>query len=253
MQPRDLAQQLEQRRAVTAGSGERFVGFGLTGLGFEAGEILAFQRFTASSIGPPFASVWQRRADARWSIHTNVDPGRSCPRYFGPALDDARMDDIEVVWLGPREVSVTARHARLQLALRLSPSLVTMALGAAARLLPRRVWRSRRLSRALGAGAARLLRAGRLTLSGGTPAGQRFHIVPRAVWRVEAAAAVIDGRDLGSTVAISDGVGVGDFRIPGRGLFVFSETVFEGCPVLPGHRSRDVLLRQIVRSGRAAL
>jgi hypothetical protein len=252
MQPREMAQLLERRREVTDGRGERFAGYGLVGLGFGEGQILAFHRYTASSIGPPFTSIWRRSEGARWTIHSNVEPGRSCPRYYGPALDGARIDDIEVAWLGPREVSVTARHARLQLALRLAASPMTVALGAVARLLPRGVWRSPRLSRSIGAGAARLLGAGRLTLSGRVPAGQRFHTRPHAVWLVEAAAAVIGGRDAGAVTEIEDCARLGDLVIPRRGLFVFGETVFEGCAGEPDRHSRDALLREIVRSGRAA-
>lgn len=256
MQPREIAQRLERRREVRPGRGERFVGYGLSGLRFAAGEVVAFHRHTASSIGPPFTSVWQRTPDERWIFHTNVDPTRSCPRYFGPALDETRMDDIEVVWLAPREVSISARRARLKLALRLaaSPATIaaTFALTAGARLLPRRVWHSRRIGRVLGAGGDRLLRAGRLPLGGTVPAGQRFQSRPHAVWLVETAAAVLDGRDLGPVVAIDDGTGVGDFLIASRGLFTFSETEFDSCPA-PPVPPRDTLLNQMLRTGNAAL
>ncbi|HSJ05259.1 MAG TPA: hypothetical protein VK936_01070 [Longimicrobiales bacterium] len=253
MQPREWAAALEDRREQRAGEGERFTGYGLLGVRFASGEVLAFHRYTASSIGPPFTSIWQRSESGRWTVHTNVEPRRSFPRYFGPVLQDALMDDISVAWLGPREVSVTARHARIQLALRLKPSAATRLLTIAAGLLPRPAWRIPVIADALVSGAARLLRADGLVLGGRAPAGQYFRVRPRAVWLLEGAAAVINGRDPGPVAALPDEVRVGDHVIPGRGLFVSGDVAFQGCPVLPLHPSRDELLRQVVRGERAAM
>jgi hypothetical protein len=251
MQPREWAAALEDRRRQRAGEGERFTGYGLTGVRFASGEALAFNRCTASSIGPPFTSIWQQSAGGRWTVHTNVEPRRSCPRYFGPALQDTRMDDIAVVWLGPREVSVTARRARIQLALRLRSTAATRLLTVAAGLLPGPAWRVPGVAETVAAGAARLVGAERLALGGRAPAGQHFRVRPRAVWLLEGAVAVIHGRDPGPMVALPEETRVGDDAFPG--LFVSGEVAFQGCPVLPLHPSRDELLRQVVRGGRAVM
>jgi hypothetical protein len=253
MQPREWAGALEDRRRQRAGEGERFTGYGLLGVRFASGEVLAFNRCTASSIGPPFTSIWQRSAGGRWTVHTNVDPRRSCPRYFGPALQDARMDDIAVAWLGPREVSVTARHARIQLALRLRSSAATRLLTLAAGLLPGSAWRIPALADTLGSAAGRLVGVDGLALGGQAPAGQHFRVRPRAVWLLEGAAAVINGRDPGPVATLPEDMGLQDDVIPGRGLFISGEVAFQGCPVLPLHPSRDELIRQVVRGDRAAM
>jgi hypothetical protein len=51
---------------LPAGGGERFAGYGVMGLPFRSGHVLAMRRFPASSIGPACTSVWHRSPDGRW-------------------------------------------------------------------------------------------------------------------------------------------------------------------------------------------
>jgi hypothetical protein len=188
--------------------------------------VLAFRRCTASAIGPPFTTLWRRDPEQRWTFHTNVDPLRSCPRYFGAALHAAVSDDIELRWTGPQAVCITARRARVELALRLVATPVTAALGAAARMLPRRVWERAEVPRGFGTAAAALLRTPRLPLGGLAPCGCHYTLRPRLLWRVAAAAALIGGRDLGAAVELAQHVAVGDFELPATGLLVLGTEVF---------------------------
>jgi hypothetical protein len=80
-----------------------------------------------------------------------------------------------------------------------------------------------------------------------------WRVRPRAVWLLAGATAVIHGRDSGPMVALPEETRVGDDAFPGRGLLVSGEVAFQGCPVLPLHPSRDELIRQIVRGGRAVI
>lgn len=201
MEPRDAAGALERRRRLEDGTGERFAGYGALGLVFESGHVLACHRFTASSIGPPFASVWHRDPQSRWTVYTNVELNRSWPRDFGSAVHDLRMDDIGVAWLGARELSITARRARLHLALRLATTPLTKLLNVAARITPAALW------------------SNAASLDGRTPAGHAYVIRPRRVWRVEAAAAVLDGRDLGGLIMPAERIALGDLVMPRTPLF----------------------------------
>jgi hypothetical protein len=99
------------------------------------------------------------------------------------------MDDIAVVWLGPREVSVTARRARIQLALRLRSTAATRLLTVAAGMLPGPAWRVPGVAETVAAGAARLVGAAGPALSGRAPAGQPYRVRPRAVWLLSSAPA----------------------------------------------------------------
>src|SRR5947209_1004370 len=81
--PRDLVAEIEACPRMPNGSEERFAGYGVMGLPFGSGHILALRRFPASSIGPGYRSVWHRDPDARWTFFQDVAPNQGCSRYFG--------------------------------------------------------------------------------------------------------------------------------------------------------------------------
>jgi hypothetical protein len=197
-------------------------GYGLLGVTFATGDVIAFRCFTTSSIGPPYRSLWHRRPDGRWSMHTNVEPSRACPRYFGPALDSTTVDEIDIAWNGPWEVTVTAARARLVAAIRLEAALRTRILGATARAAP--AWLLARPR--VGHVAGRLLDSGALSIAGRTPTGHTFLVRPRALWRVTAAAAMIDGRDMGPVAVPAESSSLGEFLIPTRGLLAAGRVTF---------------------------
>ena len=57
MHPRELVADLEAAPSLPAGSEERFNGYGVMGLPFASGHVLAMRRFPASSIGPGAGSI----------------------------------------------------------------------------------------------------------------------------------------------------------------------------------------------------
>lgn len=224
MRPREAARALEHSRhhgGSDAGA-DHIAGYGLMGLAFDSGHIVAFRCFTTSSIGPPYRSIWHRHPDGRWVIHTNVEPARACPRYFAPALDSFHVDDIDITWSGPADVSIAAPGARLHLALRLAATPMTRLLGTVAGTLPGSLLARRHT----GFLAGRLLGAGPLSLAGTAPAGHTFTIRPRALWRVVAAAAVIHGHDAGPVAVAARQAALGEFLIPTRGLFATGSVTF---------------------------
>lgn len=225
--PMVLARKLEGRVAASGGRGERLGGYGVMGLSFTSGHLLAFRRMVASSIGPPYTSVWHRAPDGVWTFYVDVDPRESCPRYFGSALDRVVEGEIGLSWESPSEVSLVVPDARLQWAVRLSADALTRGVTALGRLLPDWAAASPLVLSGLGGVASRLLELGPLGLTGRAPNGQRFLAVPRLVWRVEAGAAVLDGEELGGTTSLEERVALGDFRIPSLGVFVFGDARFE--------------------------
>jgi hypothetical protein len=230
MTPQTAARRLEKRRHIAGGHVERLAGYGLLGVAFEAGHAVAIMRSTASSIGPPYASIWVRDPQARWTIHTSVEPSRSCPRYFGPALDDVRVEEIEVGWRNEYEIVVTARKSRIYAALRLKATPLMHALGAASRSMPERVWRRERQQPLLGRIAGRLLDAGPLELAGHTPSGHAYLLRPHRVWRVAAAVCMVEGRDLGSLAAPVEQPRIGDLGLPRRAVLAAGTVTFERQP-----------------------
>lgn len=205
---------MSQRSARTAPA-ESFAGYGVLGIAFDSGDVLAFRCIARSSVGPPYNALWHRSPDGLWSVWTNVEPDRACPRYFAPALHAWYVDDITVAWRSRAEVSITARRARLALALRLAASPLSWAVGACGGVAPARLLRTP-IAATL---AGRVLRAGPLRLHGTAPTGHDFVIRPRALRFIAAAAAVIRGHDAGPVVSLTDRIEVGGLVVPRRGLF----------------------------------
>lgn len=227
MSPQHAAGRLESRRHIrTVGDLERLAGYGLMGIAFESGDVIALRRFTASTVGPPYIAIWHRDPQLRWTFHTNVEPARSCPRYFWPALSDVRVDDIEIGWRSAWEITFAARRSRLYVGVRLDATPLTRALGVAARSAPERLWRRERIAPLLGPAAGRALRAGQLVLAGTTPSGHGYLMRPLRVWQVRAAVCVMHGRDPGGIVVPEDQPRVGEFLLPARPLFAAGSVDF---------------------------
>ena len=76
-------------------------GWGVFGLPFDAGHVLALRVFPENDFGP-YRTVWHRDPGGRWSIY--VDGPRldtACPRYYGPACDFTGYAQIGLTWDGP--------------------------------------------------------------------------------------------------------------------------------------------------------
>jgi len=86
-EPRNFARDVSQF-AIPDGSGDRFSGYGVIGLPFSSGHVLALRCFEVSSLGTAYTSVWHRDPKGRWTFHQNVPPEQSCPRYFGAAITE---------------------------------------------------------------------------------------------------------------------------------------------------------------------
>jgi hypothetical protein len=219
-------------RAGVAGRADSFRGYGLFGQAFASGDLLAFRRYDWSSIGPPFTTVWHRRPNGRWTCHTNVEPDRSCARYFGLPEDTVRRDGIDIVWRGSHELSIHVHAARLRLALRLAASPDVRLVSVLAGLVPEPIWRLERHARWIGRALGHALGAGPIQFVGSTPSGHRLLVKPRELWRVAAAVAVLDGRELGESVPVEDGAHVLGLPVPRTGL-LFRGMATAATPALP--------------------
>lgn len=75
--PRKLVQQLEAAASLPTGPEERFNGYGVMGLPFRSGHILAMRRFSGTSIGPGYTSVWHRTPQGDWVFYATAHPRQS--------------------------------------------------------------------------------------------------------------------------------------------------------------------------------
>lgn len=232
--PRATATRLERRRALAPAGGERMRGYGVPGLRFSTGDVLAFRRVTASSIGPPYTTVWHRDGAGEWTIYTNVEPSRSCPRYFWPELGAVRVDDIELTWTGPVELAISVRWAGLQWALRLGSTPWTRILNAVRGVLPDSAWRTR-APRALDRPLSWAL--GPTAPNGRAPSGHSYRILPHALWPIEVAAAVLGARDMGPLAPVAPVSRLGDLIIPNRGVLFFGDAEMRLDDPHPSHQA----------------
>ncbi len=224
--PRALAMGLERRPAPETDA-EGFAGFAVLALPFTLGDVLAFRRVTASSIGPGCTSVWHRDRRGRWTVFVDGDPHRSCPRYYGAGLARTVRAGIGLEWTGPRSLAITVPDEQIDWAIRLEARASTRAWNGLARLIPRPVFRAPGPSVLLGALAGWMLGTPPLQLRGRVPNGQWLAMRPSRLWAATASAAVVGGRDLGPMGPHPDGVYLGDLRLPDRPLFMAGEWLYE--------------------------
>ncbi|BCW70225.1 hypothetical protein [Arthrobacter sp. NicSoilB8] len=226
--PRTVVDSVEQNPVLPAGAEESFAGYGVMGVPFSSGYILALRHFPASSVGPGYSSVWIRDPAGVWTMHSTTDPGSSCPRYFGSALGAASTGGISIRWRDGYSFSVEVGDGvDLSWDLTLAATPVTRVMSAVSGAVPERLWRSRVFLRALGAAAGPALGAGRIGLTGRVPNGQSFGARPRRIWFVRESTARLSGHSLGQAAALPRQDRLGDFWIPQRGIFMVGSSVFK--------------------------
>jgi hypothetical protein len=219
-EPRTAAAELETAPRLPAGKGDRFSGYGVTGVTFASGHVLALRRFPASSVGPSFSSVWHRTPAGVWTFYSDVEPSLACSRYFGGGERRAIQDEITIDWSGRYGFSVSVHDARIAWAVHLAPTSGTRALSALTGRMPDALWRNRPVRAGLGRATERLLQSGRVALDGMTPSGHCFAMNLQRCWMVDASAARIGGSHLGRIVLPRVQDRLGEFWIPCWGVFL---------------------------------
>jgi hypothetical protein len=148
----DLASQLRDlpaRRGEPPWPDHEYVkGWGVFGLPFDSGHVLALRVFPDNDFSP-YRTLWHRDPDGHWSIY--VDGPRldtACPRYYGPACTHTGHARINIDWTGPTSLQVTMDTPRLDWTLRASQTPTLRVLNAISPRLPIWTWRSPLLVRA---------------------------------------------------------------------------------------------------------
>ena len=228
LEPKDLVDSLEQGTELPSGNEERFSGYGVLGVSFTSGNLLAMRRFPASSLGESYTSVWHRDPQGRWTIYTSVAPQMACPRYFGSAIDETGVREIEISWTGPRDFTLSIEEdPALEWHLSLGQTPATRLINAVGSVLTDALRRKEAVLKAMGKAGGLMLRAGRLPLAGQVPNGQRFHLKPKHIWVIQSSTARMAKQDLGRVGPLAVQTRLGDFWIPQRGMFVIGHAFFE--------------------------
>jgi hypothetical protein len=199
--PSVQAAEIERHARLPAGAGERFTGYGVMGLPFASGHVLAMRRFPASSIGPAYTSVWHRDPAGRWDFWQNQPGDQACSRF---------------TW-------------RMTMA----ASAATRVLNTIGALLPDRVWRAPPVLALMGPAAGMALRAGRVAMAGRAPNGQAFVANPKWIWLIAKSSAQLDGQQFGPPGPLGQQARLGDLWIPQRGVFAIGRAFFSHSPAQP--------------------
>lgn len=226
MTPRELANKVETEHLLPKGTEERFDGFGVMGLPFSTGHVLALRRFPASSIGDGYTSVWHRSPNHEWSFYANIDPRFSCTRYFGKKAVHTYETPITTEWLDDYSFKVYIESAGLNWYVKVQESPVTIAVNALGSLLPDSAWKNDFILRLMGKVAGTLLGVQKVSLTGTVPNGQHFQANPKTIWAIKESHAMIAGNDLGIPSLLPQQAHLQDFWIPQKGLLVFGQAYF---------------------------
>lgn len=229
---REQAADTEQNAELGPGNDERFSGYGVMGLPFSSGHVLAMRRFPVTSVGPCYTSVWLRRPSGRpsgaWSIYADAPPEQTCARYFGSALESAVQCPVTVASTGNSSFSVTiGRELELAWHADLAFTHITRAMTLVMSALPTPLLESTGFLKSMSLAAGPMLGAGRLGLAGDVPNGQGVRAKPRQMWFISGSTATVGGEDLGTMRPLTRQTRLGDFWIPQRGIFVIGASSFD--------------------------
>lgn len=225
--PRDYALESERHPQLPPGSEERVAGYGVMGQPFASGHVLGLRRWTASSVGEQFASIWHREPNGSWHFYESAQPQFACSRWFGRGVQESVVIPIEVTWDGPTQLHVTS-EGRVDWRLTLASSPMTRAMSAMGAGMPLAAWRSTPMLKAMGAVASATLGVGKVSMTGLTANGLPFDANPLRIWRVVDATATINGDDAGPPAPLAEQARLGDFWIPQQGIFAMGR-VFLGA------------------------
>ncbi len=240
--PLARVERLEAAPALPLGSDERFNGYGVMGLPFRSGHVLALRRFPFTTIGAGYTSVWHRMPSGEWTFYSTSVADRACPRYFGALAAAAIETDVVVAWPTPYSLRIEVPAARLDWEVEVAPTRATRLMNAMGGLLPEAAWRVPTVLSAMGAMAGPLLGVGRVGLRGRVPNGQWFIANPRQVWAVTHSRASLAGEDFGAPGPVRPQARLEDFLIPQRGILAIGRAYFEPFdPARHSSRTGEVL------------
>jgi hypothetical protein len=219
---------LRPRRARSTWADHEYVkGWGVFGLPFSSGHVLALRVFPENDFAP-YRTVWHRDPGGHWSIF--VDGPRldtACPRYYGPACDHTGFAKIRVEWSGPASFRVDMDAPRLSWTVSVGAPRWLRGVNALETRIPRGSWRVGALLRARELAAHRFMGMGTLGLSGTMPSGHRGFLMPRRMYLVEESNATLNGTALGHPVRLERCPDLGGVTLPARGVLAVGEAHWE--------------------------
>jgi hypothetical protein len=235
--PTQFAQAVEDRPTLPPGDCERVSGYGVMGLPFASGHVLGLRRWTASSVGERFTSIWHRDPTGYWTFYESVACEIACTRYFGADVQRVREGPIDLDWEAPSRLRIRTADRSVDWEITIGSTLATRLMSVMGSMMPLAAWRSRTVLRATGAVAGRALDVGKVQLTGTTSNQQHFDANPRRIWYVTASHALVEGKDLGPIGPLDEQAHMADFYFPQRGVFAVGRVFIS--PLKPTFRGAE--------------
>jgi hypothetical protein len=189
------------------------------GLPFQSGHLLGLRRWTASSVGEAFTSIWHRSPEGRWTFYESAPCEVACSRYFGAAVERQRVGPIQLEWEGPHRLRIRTADDGVDWTVEIGSTPITRMMSAVGSSLPTATWRWSPVLRAMGQVAGWALGVGTVRLTGMTSNGQHFDANPLRIWYVTGSRAVVEGTELGPIGPLPEQAHIADFFFPQRGIF----------------------------------
>lgn len=200
-------------------------GWGVMGLPFDSGHVLALRVFPQGSFSP-YRTVWHRSPTGDWSIYVDGPSADvACPRYYGAACSRIAHASIRLSWTGPRSLHVSVDDPSLEWELTAARSLRLGLLNPISAALPLWTWRPPSLLRARER-LAQALGMGELSLSGVMPSGHVGVLMPQRMHFVDEASATLQGVDLGSPTRAEVNPTIGSVPLPARGVLAIGQAMW---------------------------
>lgn len=213
-------------------------GWGVFGLPFDSGHILALRVFPETDFGP-YQTVWHRDPDGNWSIYVNGPRlDTACPRYYGEACAHTGYAHVELTWTGPSTLRVTMDDPSLEWTITASSTKYLDLLNAVSAALPTASWRPRALLRARER-LATSLGMGEMRLSGVMPSGHIGTFMPKQMYFIEESHALLAGIDLGHPVHLELSPKIGEVPLPARGVLAVGGAVWQILDPVEYERTRS--------------
>lgn len=219
---------LPERQGDPPWAGHEYVkGWGVFGLPFDSGNVLALRVFPENDFSP-YRTLWHRDPEGRWSIYVDgpsVDT--ACPRYYGPACAHVGYAQIQLEWTGPASLRVTVDEPAVDWTLTARQTPMLRAMNAISPRTPLGTWRSPRLVHAREVMARRALGLGEIRMSGTMPSGHEGVLMPQRMYFIDETSAVLDGVDLGCATRVSPNPQIGQVPLPARGVLAIGGGAWE--------------------------
>jgi hypothetical protein len=228
MKPKHIVDSIEKGGELPGGKEDRFVGYGVMGVPFSSGHILAMRRFPVNSLGAGYTSVWHRNPQGEWTFVQDVPPQRACSRYFGSAVDRSLQEHIEINWASAYDFTVTiADDYPMIWRVSLEQTRATEIMNTIGSRVPQYLWRNETVLELLGKVGGVVFGSGQLKLTGRVPNGQKFIANPKYVWMISSSSATVAGEDVGEMGPLAQQVHLGDLWLPQAGRFFIGTAYLE--------------------------